>query len=242
MKKIIFKNISLILLLLVLTLSSSMLVFGYFEYNNTKTNATLNTGSFSGSFTCYLDGVPLTSGTPYLDETNLVLLDGKKYAPSITPPANHVSRFSASITIETTIPVRFRIKIQSEWIIVRSYLDGTVVKDVTYYLHDPDESESYLTSPIGINPDFKYKRYSEDERGFYYFAGIGSVSNGIIDKNRNGDNKFTATLLGGGAPVETISSDNYSETCEVHVSLVVEIVQANRFAAIWAIPDNFYNV
>jgi hypothetical protein len=224
---------------------------------------------FDAYFTVYLDGAEVTStttlpggGTVIEAQSGMVNLDGTlllNNPADITSekdlsyyPSDSVKRLSCTVTINTHTPIRFRVKVLAEWRVRRDYLDGTFFEDVLYYEHDPEEDDHQITSPFYISPKFLYLRDASASGGYFYFKGYSPTENGvdifnskgIIPKTRNSGNaegQFVVPFIVGATTYQTFPTDNYQETVRVHLSLIVEVIQANRYHALWHVPVNFYD-
>jgi hypothetical protein len=218
LKQIVFSLVTIILLLaLTISLTYSWLL------RNKQAIFTYQTGDYEASINVMFNNIPVDETSPFYDATKqVIVLDGEN--PLST---NYINRMKVVVTITAENAARFRIKIQDEWVLTRTYYESSYVITEAVTFHDEEL--------IPGNPKFPYfvtnvTNYIFDaETGYLYF-------NGILEKNQT----YVIEFIVGGTPYLTQNTDAYFEDCIVHLDFLLDIVQANRFSPVWGIPLDFF--
>lgn len=174
----------------------------------------LNLGSFTLSTTLKDSEVEANA------EDGIYVLNGLSedehnlYDPENNAPL--VENLNISVNVTAEIAGYLRIKVLNEWIVTKDYRNfDRVVEEIIYR----DEASSF---PFVLAEGWYYDTATQ----YCYYTGI-------IEEGFSGEIPFIIS----GTPYVSKTNSSYIETCKVTVSVGVQIVQANRFEAIWGITS-----
>ena len=171
-----------------------------------------------------VSGLTKVNGLSSVDyeSTKKTLKPNENYTEYYAALDNYVciDNLTISIEVDSKIAGYMRVKILDEWKVTRDFKNlNKVSQDVIFRATD-EKSFMFALEETGwvYDPVTKYCYYSN-----------------LIEKS---DNPKTIEFIvkGSSSYIPKISS-YYSETCEVTLALEVEIVQANRFEALWGIEE-----
>lgn len=158
-------------------------------------------------------GTYLVNGLSKVDQESLFTrLPGL----SSTVSTSYIESLNVSIAISAEIAGYMRVKLLDEWAVTRKYYD-----------FDRESSESIFRSDDNL---FPYELadgwvYDKVTRYCYYTK--------LIEK----DTKGTIPFIVSGTSYTPKTSSFFYELCEVAISTSLEVVQANRYQALWGITS-----
>jgi hypothetical protein len=223
MKEPIFRPLILPFLSIILTLILALsLVFSWF-IKEKEISFVLMTGEYDVSMTVSFNDVVVDGTSPYFDTLNkAIIVDSSNYQSS-----NYIEDLEVSFSIISDNNSRFRIKVQDEWQLKRTYYG------VEYVITEALAFEGEETIPgnalypfVIISPS----NYTYDSTtGYLYF-------NQILEKGQT----YNIDFIIGGIPYPIRSTTAYFEECTVYMDFLVDVVQANRAAEVWGIGYDFF--
>ena len=208
------KKLSIILLMfLVFVAAATTVTFAWLSVGD-KNDVDLNLGTFT------LETTLKDSEVEANVENGIYILNGLSedehnlYDPENLSPL--VENLNISVKVTAEIAGYLRVKVLNEWIVTKDYRNfDRVVEEIIYR----DEA-SYF--PFVLAEGWYYDTTTQ----YCYYTEI-------IDEGFTGDIPFITA----GSPYVSKTNSSYIETCKVTLSVGVQIVQANRFEAIWGIAS-----
>ncbi len=192
-------------------------------------NSNINIGDFEAKAIPTIDGQNLYTVDGLFDENKGILsLNGvlkSKYTAAEQVGEYFVEDLHLDVLVNTDIRAYLRVKINTEWTLTRTYI--TVQRDpvveAVYALSDfPYNLVPNATSTVELpTSDWMY----DQATGYAYYTKV-------IEKGLN-----TIPFTDGAIGYNTSVSRNYVETCLASIGVVLELVQANRYEAIWNISQ-----
>ena len=127
-----------------------------------------------------------------------------------------IEELQISINMKADIAGYMRVKLQDEWIVTRKYInfDRTTTSII---FKDQSTNQLYELADNWV--------YDEETNYFYYTV--------LIEKGTEAEIPFIDEGVAYGSSL----SSYYVETCDVNISISVQVVQANRFEALWGIDS-----
>lgn len=166
---------------------------------------------------------PLDLSNPnYFDsDRGILILNGvtkSKLSESELLSDNLFEDINFDVVVNSTIYCYIRVKFYIEWKLTRTYL--TVQRDpLTEIIYTNDKF------PFLFYEDNSEDWYCDEATGYIYYKAV--ISPGSI----------TIPLIKGGKGYSISTSRNYEEKCVASIGIRAEIVQSNRYSAIWEIPN-----
>lgn len=128
----------------------------------------------------------------------------------------YIDTLKVSVKVTSEIAGYMRVKILDEWQVTRDYINfDKVSQEAIFRATDEDSFMFNLGDGWVYDPVTKYCYYSK-----------------LINKGEE-----TFSFIEGGSFYTPKVSSYFIETCEVTLALEVEVVQANRFEALWGIEE-----
>ncbi|MGD9605254.1 MAG: hypothetical protein AB7V00_03730 [Bacilli bacterium] len=222
MKKSFYKlSLAIFTILTVLFISFS-LTFSWFIKTNESTFV-IQTGDLASSIVVAFDGSVVNSTSPYYDSAKkVVLIDGGN-----TASANSIEKLTVSLTITPQVSARFRIKIQDEWRLKRTYYSlGITIEEAISH-------ENSANIPGNIEYPFTIANIAnyiyDSQTGYLYY-------NVILNKGQT----YNISFITAGLDCPVFSNSVFFEECIVYLDLIVDVVQANRFSEVWGISPDYF--
>ena len=137
----------------------------------------------------------------------------------------HISNLSININVKANIAGYLRVKVMDEWIVTKTYpqLQNKKVKEVIFIEHEYEQNGKEVFFPFVLAEGWVYDEASE----YCYYEHI-------IDRN---DSEVVIPFVTSGYNYKPKDSASFYEICTVNVSTIAEMVQANRFEALWGITE-----
>lgn len=162
----------------------------------------------------FYHGTYLVNGLSKVDQENLFTrLPGL----AETNNTSYIELLNISITVSAEIAGYMRVKLLDEWSVTRKYYD-----------FDRESTESIFRSDDNLFPYVLAEGwvYDKTTRYCYYTK--------LIEK---GSSDLKIPFIVSGTSYTPKTSSFFYELCEVSISTSVEIVQANRYEALWGIAS-----
>ena len=140
--------------------------------------------------------------------------DKDRYDKDNTTPL--IENINIQINVTAKIAGYLRVKIFDEWKVTKTYINFN--KTITEIIFKDANEKISFTLADGWYYD------SKTQYCYYY---------NIIEEGFKGTLNFVTACT----PYTSKSNSNYIETCEVALGLSIQICQANRFEALWGIPE-----
>ncbi|HOH17936.1 MAG TPA: hypothetical protein PK087_01295 [Bacilli bacterium] len=218
-KKVFFAIMTIAMVLFV----SLSLTYSWFIKTN-ETTYIIQAGEFEASMAVAFSGNVISTGSPYYDTNKKVIIIDAGDASS----TNHIENLSVSLTITPEVTARFRIKIQDEWQLKRTYYafsDNPIIEAISH------ENEAIF--PGNTDYPFTIANLSnyifDSESGYLYY-------NLLLEKGETLELEFITS--GKARPV--FANSAFYEECYVYLDFIVDIVQANRFSEVWGISPDYF--
>jgi len=223
LKKILFRNITSIVLSLVLFLALTIsFVFSWFNRQN-QSSFIIYSGDYEVGITISLNDVTVNESSPYYDSQKKVLILEGQHQES----ENFINNLKITFTFSVDNPARFRVKIQDEWQLTRTYYD------TSYVIVEAVSHENQALIPGNENFPFIITNVSsylyDPISGYLYF-------NTVLEENQT----YVIEFITGGRPYPARSTTAYYEDVSVYLDLIVDVVQANRFSQVWGVSPDFF--
>jgi len=188
---------------------------------------TITTGEYGIEVIISFNDIPIDGTSPYYDqEKDIVIINAYDELSD-----NYIGDFKIDIVITSKVASRVRLKLQDEWELTRIYLDQDpnypIDPVVLNVYHEAKDQTYYPFSLFKVDPTFNALY---DLEGYTYI-------NQIIPKNET----TIINFISGGDAYPIKNNEVFYEMVYVHVDLIVDIVQANRFVEKWGIDPAFYN-
>jgi hypothetical protein len=213
MKKILIGTLFLSLI----ALGIVSFTFAWIEYRNTN-NVNLTPGEFDITIQFYLDDELVTEINPHYDETTgLLFLNA--YDDMLD---NYIGNLKVIISVTAHNTARFRVKIQDEWKLIRTYPFGDPTEVI---IASEVRDEDSFVSRFNVHEDFIRR---EEDTFFYY--------NGIVGKGET----IELIFIDGGSLYPMRVTDTYTERAFITLSLYVDVVQANRIVEVWKVNQDLF--
>ncbi|GEM_PF-550344 len=217
--------LSLVIFVLVFA-TTFVIVYAYFQVQEQR-GIVIETGDFEVEMFISFGSTAITINSPYYDrETGNVLINASDPLSD-----NYVGNLNISFLVESIVASRFRIKLQEEWTLTRHYLD----QNPLYPIPDVVEVVYHSNQGSGYYP-FSLLKLAPSYAALYDLQGY-AYSPTIIPKG----NPTIIYFIQGGDPHPVRVNEVFVETCSLHLDLIVDVVQANRFAEVWQIDPNFFS-
>ena len=178
-------------------------------------NTNLNLGDFTVS-SIVKDGNNIAT----LSDKGTYLLNGLTEEDKNRYDASNPNPLVQNLTIQVKVTAKIagylRVKIFDEWKVTKTYINFN--KEITEIIFKDANEKISFTLADGWYYD------SKTQYCYYY---------NIIEEGFEGTLNFVTACT----PYTSKSNSNYIETCEVALGLSIQICQANRFEALWGIPE-----
>lgn len=216
---------SLITYVLILAITIVSL-YAYFVIEE-EHGITITTGEYGIEVMISFNDVIIDGTSPYYDQTkDIIIINAFDDTAE-----NYIGNFKIDIAITSKVASRVRLKLQDEWELTRIYLDQDpnypIDPVVLNVYHEVKDSTYYPFSLFKVDPTFNALY---DLEGYTYI-------NQIIPKNET----TIINFINGGDAYPVKNNEVFYEMVYVHVDLIVDIVQANRFVEKWGIDPTFFN-
>ena len=222
MKKIKFSYISFFLLFLILILLSTISASLAWLSSEGSKDVTLIPGSFVVS-TIVKDSTTNLTPINGVFTLNGLTRENNDNALSILGEENYVQysntlieEMQININLKAEIAGYMRVKLQDEWIVTRKYINFDRTSTNVIF-KDTSTNKLYTLAANWV--------YDNNTNFFYYTE--------LIEENFDG----TIPFVEAGKAYSSSLSSYYVETCAVNISISVQVVQANRYEAIWGIAS-----
>jgi len=201
--------------------------YAYFQMSE-EHGITITTGEFEVEMLIYFGQQVVTYNSNYYDKDKGIVTVNAYDATA----TNYIGNMNIYISITPQVAARYRFKIQQEWELQRYYLNQVEGNEI------PPVFESvYFDRTSAPYYPFSYLRFADEYD--YLLDDIGRVYyNGIVSKS---DEAVIYHVIEGGAAYPVRSNDVIEEECYLYIDISFDIVQANRFAEVWGIDNNFFN-
>ncbi len=198
--------------------------FAYYQKSQ-STDITLETGEINLSISFYLDDMVIDETSIYYDQAT------KSYTFDITDEEvlNHISKVKVMVHVDTDIALKMRFKLLQSYVVTRTYhiTEGETIPPYTRIIQIPNHSDTYY--PYSLFKKGWANTLILGDDGYLY----------VKDTLLKGD--YVIPLIEGGLTYYGQSHQTFEETGYVSFNLIVEVVQSNRYEAIWGINASFYN-
>ena len=160
------------------------------------------------------DGVFTINGLSFENNENAKNKLGIENYPTYSDPL--ISNLNIDITLDAEIAGYMRVKLKDEWIVTRKYVNfDRVTTEIIF--KDEESAQLYKLAENWV--------YDEKTNYFYY--------TNIIEKGES----INIPFISSGTSYNPKTSSYYVETCMVNITLSIQVVQANRYEAIWGISS-----
>ncbi len=205
---------------------SIITVYAYFQFQR-EHGILISSGEYNIELLVSFNDEVIDIESPYYDaEKNIIIVNAFDELSE-----NYIGNLKIDIAITSKVAARVRIKLQDEWELTRTYLDqnpeypiAPVIENVYHTIKD---STYYPFSLFKVHPTFNA---IYDLEGYTYI-------NQIIPKNQT----TIINFIDGGDSYPARSNEVFDEECYVHIDMIVDIVQANRFVEKWGIDPQFFS-
>lgn len=213
--------------LIVLVLGVSIpTILAYFETQELR-GIIVQTGDFEVEVFASFSGVMVDYNSPYYDRENGSLIVNAYDELS----DNYIGDLKISVSVNSVVPSRMRIKLQEQWTLTRTYLD----QDPLYPIADVVEVLYHNNYGTGYYP-FSLLKVPGTFAPIYDVNGYAYMPN-IIPS----DETTTFDIIQSGDKYIVKNNEVFTEVCYLYIDLMIDVVQANRFSEIWGIDPNFYS-
>jgi len=180
---------------------------------------TVYTDSTDSSSLTAENGVYHFNGLSKIDYTSIE----KQVDLDITIPGNHLENINIDIKVDAKIAGYLRVKVLDEWVVTRDYFNfDRITTEVVFKEYDKDE-EGNIILHFDVAEGWVY----DEKTKYYYYSEI--IEKGTTD--------LSIPFITGGISYSPKTSTTYYEVCVASVSSNAEMVQANRYEAIWGITE-----
>jgi hypothetical protein len=201
--------------MLLILISTS--VYAWFSLMNVYP-VQIDAGNFDVEIDIYIDDVLVDAQHPYFDQNkNALLLEGDN-----TSNAQSIANLKVVLRIFAHNAARFRVRIQDEWLLTRTFINEQVI---SFVIPSMPYVEGEYAPYYLFHPDFFFV---DNDIHLYY--------DGIILQGET----LEITLIDGANVYTPRVTANFFEEVMVYFSLNVDVVQANRFAEVWLVDDDLF--
>lgn len=217
--------ISLVIFVLIFTVTL-ITVYAYFQAQEQR-GIIIQTGDFEVEMIVSFNSVIVTANSPYYDrELGTIIVNVFDDTSD-----NYVGDLEISIAVTAVVPARVRFKLQEEWTRTRTYLDQNPeypIADVVEVVYHTNHGSTYYPfSLLKLHPLFSP---IYDLHGYTYITDVvPKEATTIIPFIQSGDEYVVK------------NNEVFYEVCYLHINLIVDVVQANRFVELWGIDQDFFN-
>lgn len=219
LKKIMILYLSISFLIISLTSIS----YAYFQKREVS-DLVVERGQMNMSIMFFLDDILIDETSTYYDQPS------KSYTFDITEETllNHISRVKVLLEIDTDIPIKMRMKLLESYVVTRTYhvVEGPEIDPYTRVITIPHHSDTYYP-------------YSLFKKGFSDTLLLGDDGY-LYVKQTYDKGLYTIPLIDGGLTYFGQNHQTFEETGYVSFHIIVEIVQSNRYEALWGVDASFY--
>ncbi len=203
-----------------------VIVYAYFQIQEQR-GIMIETGDFQVEMLAYFNTTLVDVNSPYYDAQTGTLIVNADDPLSM----NYVGNLSVSFNVTSIVASRMRIKLQEEWTLTRHYLDQNPLYPI------PDVVESVYSSNHGaLYYPFSLLKVTQSYVPIYTIDGYAYYPDVIPKGSAN-----LISFIIGGDPYPVRNNEVFVETCALHLNVLVDIVQANRFSEVWNIDPTFFN-
>ncbi|MBN2300726.1 MAG: hypothetical protein JXC31_06015 [Acholeplasmataceae bacterium] len=222
-----FTKLSIVILVLILSvLSSALFAYAYFE-NTNQYGFAIEAGDATITAFVSFDGVYVDLNSPYYNvEQNTIIVN-----PYDESSLNYIKDLKIDIEVTPNIASRVRIKLLDEWELTRTYHDI----DQQYPIEPIVETIYHTIKDDSFHP-FSLLKLGNGYMPIYDDQGYGYLTD-VLTLNQT----TTIHLIEGGEQYLVKSNNIYSETCELQLRFLIDVVQANRFPEIWNLDSDFFD-
>ncbi|MFH0766589.1 MAG: hypothetical protein V1920_00670 [Bacillota bacterium] len=217
--------ISLIIFVLVFGITL-IAVYAYFQAQEQR-GIIIQTGDFEVEMFVSFNSVVVNINSPYYDrDLGTIIVNAYDETSD-----NYVGNLEISVAVTAIVPARVRFKLQEQWTLTRTYLDQNplypIADVIEVVYHSNYGAEYYPFSLLKLAPSFAP---IYDLQGYAYISEVVPKEvTTMIDFIQSGDAYFVR------------DNEIFYEVCYLHIDLMIDVVQANRFAELWNIDPSFYN-
>ncbi len=214
------KWLILILFYVMALIGSIYFTFAYYQQEQSSV-IELSTGDVDISWVVSFDGVAIDETSPYYDREHQELM----IEASDSSANNALSKLKLSVVVKSEYAVRVRVKLMESYIRLRTY-QGT---DVTL-----EEVLAIKESYDGYHLFSQLKKGNledvvEREDGYQYYQFILAAHE-----------ELSLDLIDGGSMLYARVNSQFSEQITLRLSVVVDVVQANRYQEIWQVDEGVF--
>lgn len=140
--------------------------------------------------------------------------------------SNHLEKLAIEIKVNAKIAGYLRVKVMDEWVVTKTYpqLQNKKVSEVIFIEHEYEQNGKEVFFPFVLADGWVYDEATE----YCYYEHI-------VDKTDGAE--VTIPFITGGFNYKPKDSASFYEVCEVKVSNIAEMVQANRLEALWGMTE-----
>ena len=142
---------------------------------------------------------------------------------SIFVPGYYLENININVKVSAKIAGYLRIKVLDEWTVTRDYFNfDRITTESIFKEYDEDENGNII-----LHFDIAEGWVYDEKTKFYYYSEM-------IEENTT---DLSIPFITGGISYSPKTSNTYYEVCVVDVSSITEMVQANRYEALWGITE-----
>ncbi|MBU1093888.1 MAG: hypothetical protein KKH01_05450 [Firmicutes bacterium] len=219
------RRLLFVMILFMTVISTSLYAYAYFE-NSNDYGFVIKTGEFEVTAYISFNDVAIDINSLYYDAVSDVIIINAYDEES----ENYIGNLKVDILIDPNIAARVRIKLLDEWELTRTYAsseENPIDPLVEIIYHSAKSSDYHPFSLLKVGIDYQ-PIYDSNAYGYL---------TEIIDSGQ----ATLIHLIDGGDQYQTRENEVYYETCYVHLRIITEVVQANRFAEIWQLNTDFFD-
>ena len=138
-------------------------------------------------------------------------------------PVHHLENIKIDLKVNAKIAGYLRVKVLDEWVVTRDYFNfDRITTEVVFKEYDEDENGN-----IVLHFDVAEGWVYDEKTKYYYYSEL----------IEGGTTNLSIPFITGGISYSPKTSTTYYEVCVASVSSIAEMVQANRYEAIWGITE-----
>ena len=213
------KRLLIVLILYVFALVSSLYITYTYYKKETSTEINLSTGNAEIQILMSFDDYTVDGLSTYYDSSRNVLIVNASDETSV----NALSKLKIDLMITPSYASRIRIKWMESYIKERHYLDQseTIREAMAINVH---RAGFHPFSLVMMGEGYEVIHH---EDGYQYIDHIVSERSSLM-----------LNIADGGLMMYARSNDQFTETIIIEISLMVSVVQANRYQEVWNIDYN----
>lgn len=214
------KWLILILFYMLALIGSIYFTFAYYQKEQSAI-IELSTGDVEISWIVSLAGMTIDESSPYYDREHHELIINASDDSAI----NALSKLKLNVVVKSDYAVRLRFKLMESYIRLRTYQGTDVMLEEAIAIRETKDGYHLFSQLKKGN----LENVIEREDGYQYYQLILAAHEPL-----------SLDVINGGSMLYARVNAQFSEEITLRLSLIVDVVQANRYQEIWEVDEHVF--